>query len=289
MYVLYFDSTEAFYLAVTNTSFRMRLAGFASLFSLLSTTTWAQAKVPTKKPSNIKLEWLRTGVGMKITFADNRTDEIFLKRDSHDNCLFQGSLKSDIQSEVEVDGCKGDFEFVEISSRLVPCGLITLLYEDGETYEINPLEGMIPPDVEDSRVVEVIERQGQTWSGALPATAVAKIHVRYDTNLLEMVGGQHAAAKKKVNKIIKLARPYFRRSNGLAMDIEIEVVSGPSHYNERMNGAPQDWLNWLNYQGGSDEHPTAWFTATKDDWQLWSPRINGYSNIGAFCVGPGLG
>ena len=80
-----------------------------------------------------------------------------------------------------------------------------------------------------------------------------------------------------------VAQTYYK------MDIEIEVVSGPSHYNERMNGAPQDWLNWLNYQGGSDQHPTAWFTATKDDWQLWSPRINGYSNIGAICVRPGLG
>ena len=115
----------------------MRLAAeFAVLFSLLASSCWAHSEGPVRKPSDIKLNWLKKGVAMKITFADKSTDEIFLKRDPNDDCMFQGSLKSDIESEVEVDGCTGDFEIVEISSRLVPCGLVTLVFEDGETYEI---------------------------------------------------------------------------------------------------------------------------------------------------------
>ena len=269
----------------------MRLAAeFAVLFSLLASSCWAHSEGPVRKPSDIKLNWLKKGVAMKITFADKRTDEVFLKRDPNDDCMFQGSLKSDIESEVEVDGCTGDFEIVEISSRLVPCGLVTLVFEDGETYEIDPFEAIIPADAGDSRVIEVVEvadRRGNAWSGALPATAVAKIHVRYDTKLLEMVGGKHAAAKKKINKIIKLARPYFRSSMGLAMDIEIEVLSGPSYYDQRLQ-ATENGLRWLNNLGERYE-PTAWFTAPQKNWNGYSTFIRGYGNIPAICSAPGLG
>ena len=50
----------------------------------------------------------------EITFADETTDEIFLKPDPENDCFYHGALKGDIESEVEVDGCKNDAEIVEI-------------------------------------------------------------------------------------------------------------------------------------------------------------------------------
>merc|ERR1740123_1005007 len=77
-------------------------------------------------------------------------DEIFLKPDPENDCFYHGSLKGDIESEVEVDGCKNDAEIVEISSRLVPCGLVILLLENGKTFAINPLEGIGFPNSTDA-------------------------------------------------------------------------------------------------------------------------------------------
>lgn len=268
----------------------MRLPGIAALFSALLSITWADIKSggPTKKPTNIKLEWLETGVGMKITFADKNTDEITLTADPNDNCFFHGSLNKDIESVVEVDGCKGELEIVEISSRFVPCGLVVLLLEDGETYEIDPTEGLTAPDVEDS-IPQTAARPGAAWRGDLPNTAVAKIHVRYDNTLLDLMGG-HAQAKKKVNTIIAMAQPYFKRSLGLGMDIKIEIVSGPSHYNKHIRDHPSgNTLNALVNQGGrGDDHPTAWFIAAKvnSEWQL---SLAGVADIHGLCRGSEAG
>ena len=55
---------------------------------------------------------------------------------------------------------------------------------------------------------------------------VARIHVRYYNTLLKMVGGPHSVAKKK-NRIIDHARHCLKRSKGLAMKVNIEIVSGP--------------------------------------------------------------
>ena len=242
----------------------MRLPGITSLLSILFAITWAdlESDGPTRKPTDIKLEWLKTTGGMKITFADKNTDEITLTADPNDNCLFHGSLTKDIESVVEVDGCKGELEIVEISSRFVPCGLVVLLLEDGETYQIDPAEGLTAPDGVDS-IPQMAPSQGPAWSrGRFPTTAVAKIHVRYDNSLLQMVGGSHTEAKKKVNRMIALAQPYFKSDLGLAMDIKIEVVSGPSYYNRIISGDICGALKFLEDQGGrGDDHPTAWFIA----------------------------
>ena len=64
-----------------------------------------------------------------------------------------------------------------------------------------------------------------------PVSGVARVHVRYDSTLLKMVEGQHPVAEKKVIRIIDHARHYLKRSGGLAMDVNIEIVSGPDQNN----------------------------------------------------------
>jgi len=237
-----------------------------ALLSLLG-TSWATL---TKKPSDIKLKWLEDEVidgdtlpHMEITFADGTTDEIFLKPDTENDCFYHGSLKSDIESEVEVDGCKNHAEIVEISSRLVPCGLVILLLEDGKTYTINPYEGIeYPPEGTDAVAPVAAGFSGASWQGALPTTVVAKIHVRYDPSLVDMFGNREAA-KRKVEAIVHLARPYFKRILGLSMNIDIEIISS-QYYDTRIvhphsNGA----LNGLSGRGGGGGHSTAWFRAAQ--------------------------
>ena len=123
---------------------------------------------------------------MEITFADGTRisrwdpqiwdiDEIFLKPDPENDCFYHGALKSDIESEVEVDGCKNDAEIVEISSRLVPWVLVILLHK--ETFTIIPLEGTLGSN----NVCTARMQPGSTehlGKETFPQNAVAKIRVR---------------------------------------------------------------------------------------------------------------
>jgi len=250
------------------------VAAIAAFFSLLG-TCWSASK----DPSEIKLKWLEDEVieedilpHMEITFADGTTDEILLKPDPENACFFHGSLKGDIESEVKVDGCKNDAEVVQISSGLVPSGLVILLLENGKTFTINPFEGIefpngtdvAPPPVAVAAEFNGASINGVSWQGALPTTAVAKIHVRYDQSLVDLLGSE-AEARKKVKVIVDLSRVYFKRELGLSMNIKIEIQS-TQHYNASI-GNPHppigvsNPLNGLRGKGGGRGHPTAWFKA----------------------------
>ena len=184
----------------------------------------------TKKPSDYKLEWLNSGKVMKITFPDKTTDEIPLKADKDNNCFFHGYLNSDLESEVEVDGCKGNVEVVEIDSRLVRCGLVFLLLEaDGKTYEIDPTEGFQLNKTDTVVPPESLGPSPAAMQGGMPTSVVLKLHLRYDPSILEMVGGSHGAAQRKLKAIVDIARPWFKRSRNLAMDIEIKIMSNEAY------------------------------------------------------------
>jgi len=281
----------------------MRVAAIAAFFSLLG-TSWSASK----EPSEIKLKWLEDEViegdilpHMEITFADGTTDEIFLEPDPENECFHHGSLKGDIESEVEVDGCKNDAEIVQISSRLVPSGLVILLLENGKTFTINPFEGIGFPNGTDGAppVAVAAEFNGASinrasingasinrasWQGALPTTAVAKIHVRYDRSLVDLLGSE-AEARKKVKAIVDLSRDYFKRERGLSMNIKIEIQS-TEYYNASIgNPFTRDpftggsiALNGLKGKGGGGVHPTAWF-------KVGSQGIRGVADIAGICNG----
>ena len=217
---------------------------------------------------------------MEITFVDGTKDEILLMPDPATPCFYHGALKSDIDSEVEVDGCKGEVEIVEISSRLIPCGLIFLLLEDGNTYEIDPTEG-ISFNSTDAMPPTASAFQGAVWQGALPKTAVAKIHVRFDQSLVEMMGNE-TAAKRKAKTIVDLLRVWFKQRHGLRMDNDIEVLTN-KFYGGRISSASVAQIIALQgqgRQGDEDEHPTAWITAGSSQW-----GISGIANVPGICRG----
>ena len=229
------------------------MTSFAVILGLLG----ASMASLTKKPSDYKLEWLNSGKVMKITFPDKTTDEIPLKADKDNNCFFHGYLNSDLESEVEVDGCKGNVEVVEIDSRLVRCGLVFLLLEaDGKTYEIDPTEGF-QMNKTDSVVPESLEAPAEAMQGSRPTSVVAKLHLRYDPSILEMVGGSHGAAQRKLKAIVDIARPWFKRTRNLAMDIEIKIMSNEA-YQSRIpeDGAVQSLVGEGSPGSG---HITAFF------------------------------
>ena len=245
---------------------RTRAASIAILFNLLG-ATWGV----TRKKSDIKLKWLQDEVKdghklphMEITFADGSKDEIFLKEDPENDCFYHGSLKSDIESEVEVDGCKDAVETIIITSRLVPCGLVILLLENSETYSIDPTEGRDQLNSTDS-VPGAPAAAGAKYEGQLPHGVVAKIHVRYDESLVRQYGTQQEA-EKGVRAIIDLSRPWFKkRRNGLLMEVEIKVLTLQYYAGTIPDPALVDPFVPLKGKGANDPngYPTAWFRAHK--------------------------
>ena len=255
--------------------------------ALLLGTSWAASFRPTRTPSEIKLKWLpdeeHGGVElphMEITFADGTTDEIFLNVDPENPCFYHGALKSDIESEVEVDGCRDELETVEIVSRLIPCGLVFLLLEEGNTFEIDPTEGINFNSTE-SDILYPPSFQGVASKGALPRSAVAKIHVRYDQSLVKMMGSQ-AAARRKAKAVVESSKVWFKRNLGIRMDIHIQVLTIKFYdgWIRTANEAQAIALQGKGRQGDEDVHPTAWITAGDG-----SNTLRGIARLGGICGG----
>merc|ERR1719431_658198 len=102
-----------------------------------------KARVKTKE-TKVKLTWTKA-LEIEVTFANGTEEKIHLKGVSNLEggkipCLYTGSLDHDFDdSEVTVDGCKGDPQvLVEIASRKEVGGLLVLVIENEETYQLQP-------------------------------------------------------------------------------------------------------------------------------------------------------
>ena len=250
---------------------RTKAASIAIFLNLLG-ATWGV----TRKKSDIKLEWLEdaqhgeeTLPHMKITFADGENDEIYLRPDPEDKCFFHGALKDDIESEVEVKGCKNKEATVAIVSRLIPCSVSLLfLDESGETFSKDGTEGVTFSNTTDEVPSSEAAWTGHKWEEALPRTVTAKFHVRIERSLVDQEGGE-TNAKNKVRSVIKTASVWFKKRLGLPMDIDLEVQSMETYYGKgtpigdtslRDSFGQSIPLQRLAGKGGRD-HPTAWFKA----------------------------
>ena len=94
--------------------------------------------------------------------------------------------------------------------------------------------------------------------------------------------GDQAAAKRKAKAIVDLSRVWFKKSLGLRMDIDIEVLTN-KFYDGRISSASVAQINALQdqgRQGDEDEHPTAWITAGSSQW-----GISGIANVPGICRG----
>ena len=230
----------------------------------------------TKKPSDYKLEWLNSGKVMKITFPDKTTDEIPLKADEKNDCFFHGYLKSDVESEVEVDGCKGAAEVVEIDSRLVRCGLVFLLLEaDGKTYEIDPTEGFQLNKTDTVVPPESLGPSPAAMQGGMPTSVVLKLHLRYDPSMVDHFGS-HGAAQRKLKAIVNMAKHWFKRTRNLAMDIEIKIMSIEA-YQPRIPESKGALESLVGRGSSGSGHITAFFR-TANRWSYW-----GVAYLGTIC------
>ena len=272
----------------------MRVAAITALLSLFD-GSWAVSR----KPSKIKLIWLADEVidgdtlpHMEITFADSSKDEIFLKRDPENDCFYHGSLKGDIESEVEVctcnlDGSRSDVETFVITSRLVPCRLVSLLLENGVTYSIDPSEGRDRFNGTDSIAAEAFDAGSKWTGGELPHGVVAKIHVRYDESLVQQFGSREQA-EKGIRAIIDLSRPWFKKwERGLVMDVEIKVLTLQYYAGTipHPGSGPPHALAQLQGKGAMDPdgYPTAWFRANKCLNPHGCDNTIGLGYVPAFC------
>ena len=191
-------------------------------------------------------------------------------------------MKSDIESEVEVDGCKNDLEVIVISSRLVPCGLVTLLLENGETYSIDPSEGRESLNGTDSIPPPTAAAfQGAGWEHDwLPKSVIAKVHVKYDRSLVNQYGSQ-AKALRGVQAIVHFAKAWFHRSSGLEMDVQIQVLSW-----EYYTGTIPHPSRQRIPTGNRDSHPVVWFRSCPPNMCGCGAGCSGTIGLGhiaAFC------
>merc|ERR1719347_384791 len=156
-----------------------------------------KARVKTKK-REVKLTW-RNALEMEVTFA-NGTEEMIHLRSVPDPeggevpCLYTGSLDHDSDdSEVTVDGCKGDPQvLVEIASRKEVGGLLVLVIEHEKTYRLQPEKThwnrndsnqILPKDSPTSNF-EDYSLPASRRGGRLPREVTLKSWLVYDKSLL---------------------------------------------------------------------------------------------------------
>ena len=164
-----------------------------------------------------------------------------------------------------LDGSRSDVETFVITSRLVPCRLVSLLLENGVTYSIDPSEGRDRFNGTDSVAAEAFDAGSKWTGGELPNGVVAKIHVRYDESLVQQFGSREQA-EKGVRAIIDLSRPWFKKwKRGLVMDVEIKVLTLQYYAGTIPDPALVDPFVPLKGKGANDPngYPTAWFRAHK--------------------------
>merc|ERR1712212_1372840 len=137
-----------------------------------------KARVETKE-SKVKLTWTKA-LEMEVTFANGTEEKIHMKGVSNLEggkipCLYTGSLDHDSDdSEVTVDGCKGDPQvLVEIASRKEVGGLLVLVIENEETYQLQPEKTHWNRN--DTHKIQPKETQNLNFEASLPATRRSRL------------------------------------------------------------------------------------------------------------------
>jgi len=239
-----------------------------------------KARVKTKE-TKVKLTWTKA-FEIEVTFANaNGTEEkihlkgvsdmegeekIHLKgvsdlKGGEIPCLYTGSLDHDFDdSEVTVDGCKGDQQvLVEIASRKEVGGLLVLVIEDEKTYQLQPEKTHWNRN-------DTLEIQDLNFEASLPASRKGRLPK--EVNLKTMLVADKSLLskfdydKKKVrNHLLKLAK--LAKTLLILLDVKVNLeVIGVRFYRWSIDTS-EDSLNRIsNKIGGRNKKGTvSFFTA----------------------------
>ena len=213
----------------------------------------------------MKLSWTEPSE-IEVVFANGTRDKIHLEavNDLEGRailCLYTGSLDHDSEeSEVTVDGCKGDKKvLVEIASENEVGGLLTLVMENGKTYELEqedkPWMGNdafeIPAEFFNSSLPSSSEV-------SLPRSVTVLTSFRYDNSLLAQANNDHAEVKDLLYRVAQLAKPVLK-----LLDVKVNLkVTGFEHYDQNIkaSGSSLEALTG-ELKGKSLKGPISFFTA----------------------------
>jgi len=194
-----------------------------------------------QQESQVKLTWAKPSE-IDVVFANGTKDTIHLQTvTDHEGkdipCLYTGSLDHDSEdSEVTVDGCKGDTKvLVEIASQNEVGGLLVLVLENGRTYEVqqedkhwlgdDALE--IPPEFSNSEMLEA-HLPSSSKQASLPRSVTVKTSFRYDNSLLAQFNNDRAKVKDFLYRVAQRAKPVLKLLN-----VKVKVT-GVEHYNQNI-------------------------------------------------------
>ena len=214
----------------------------------------------------MKLRWAKPSE-IEVVFANGTKDTIHLRtvNDCEGKaipCLYTGSLDHDSEeSEVTVDGCKGDKKvLVEIASKNEVGGLLVLVIENGKTYELQQEDNdwtgndalEIPSEFFNSSLPS-------SKQGSLPGSVTVKTSFRYDKSLLAQFNNNYAEVKNLLYRVAELAKPMLTL---LDVKVHLEVTSIEA-YNQYIEASDES-LEALKreFRGKNLNGPISFFSAT---------------------------
>ena len=225
-----------------------------------------KARVKTKK-SEVKLNW-RNALEIEVTFANGTEEKIHLRGVSDLEggevpCLYTGSLDHDSDdSEVTVDGCKGDPQvLVEIASRKEVGGLLVLVIENEKTYRLQPEkthwnknDSYKPPGTNNFEAFLPASRR----SGRLPREVTLKTWLVSDESLLSKFGHDKGRVRNHLIRMAQMAKPILRM-----LDVKVNLeFRGVRHYGLNIDTS-RYWIHRISnrFRGRNIEGPISFFTA----------------------------
>jgi len=236
-----------------------------------------KGRVKTKK-SEVKLSWTKS-LEIEVTFANGTKEGIHLKgvpdlEGGEIPCLYTGSLDHDSQdSEVTVDGCKGDPQvLVEIVSRKEVGGLLVLVIENEKTYRLqrekthwnrNDTVPKIPPKHSGTNNFEASLPASRR--GRLPREVTLRTWLVSDESLRSRFDHDKGKVRNHLLRLAQMAKPLFRM-----LDVKVNLeVRGVHHYQSSIDTS-SDWLERIQnrFRGKNIKGPISFFTARAfRDWQ----------------------
>merc|ERR1719234_3123814 len=243
-----------------------------------------KARVKTKE-TEVKLTWTKA-FEIEVTFANGTEEMIHLKGVSDMEggeipCLYTGSLDHDSDdSEVTVDGCKGDPQvLVEIASRKEVGGLLVLVIENEKTYQLQPEKThWNRNDTLETQNINFEAFLPASRKGSLPKEVTLKTMLVADKSLLSKFDYDKGRVRKHLLKLAELAKPIL-----MLLDVKVNLeVRGVRFYRWSIDTSDKSIERISNkFRGSYKKGPVSFFTAQAErDGRFVTTGIAG---IGTAC------
>jgi len=222
-----------------------------------------------KQESDVKLTWEKPSE-IEVVFANGTKDTIHLKTVTDPEgkailCLYTGSLDHDSEeSEVTVDGCKGDKKvLVEIASKNEVGGLLVLVIENGKTYELQQ---------EDKHWMgnDALEIPSEFFNSTLPSSKQASLprsvtvetSFRYDKSLLAQFNNDHETVRDHLYRVAEYSKPILK-----LLDVQVNLkVTSVEPYDQYIKASGKSLKALTKELGGKNlKGPISFFTGQNNE------------------------